>query len=82
MLLKPVVPLVPVTLKDSVVVPAAWSVVMFMGVICELVMLPASVRSTVPPPLVVAGTVVGAGVAGTGVGVAGGGVTVTGVGVG
>ena len=67
MLPKPVVPLVPVTVKDSVVEEVALSVAILMLDICELVMLPLIARLTVEPVDVVAFTVVGAGV-GVGVG--------------
>jgi hypothetical protein len=69
MLLKPVVPLSPVTVKDTVVVVANWFVVIVTLDICELVMFPLIARSTVAPLSVVAGTVVVDGVgAGKGAG--------------
>ena len=70
MLLKPVVPLSPVTVKDTVVDVADWFVAIVTLDICELVMFPLIVRSTVAPLAVVAGTVVTDGVGegdGTGV---------------
>jgi hypothetical protein len=84
MLPKPVVPLVPVTVKDSVVEDVAVSVAILMSDICELVMLPLIARLTVEPVDVVAWTVVGVGV-GVVVGVTAGfgvGVDVIGIGVG
>ena len=62
MLPKPVVPLSPVTVKDTVVVLADWFVVIVTLDICELVMFPLIERSTVAPLSVVAGTVVADGV--------------------
>ena len=56
MLLKPVVPLTPVTVKETVVVVADWFVVIAMLVICELVMFPLIPRSTFAPLDVVAVT--------------------------
>ena len=58
MLLKPAVPLSPVTVKDTVVVLADWFVAIVTLDIWELVMFPLNVRSTVAPLSVVAGTVV------------------------
>ena len=75
MLPKPVVPLSPVTVKDTVVVVADWFVAIVTLDIWELVMFPLIARSTVAPLPVVAGTVVADGV-GEGDGV------VVGVGVG
>jgi hypothetical protein len=70
MLLKPVVPLTPVTVKDTVVDVADWFVAIVPLDICELVTFPLIARSTVAPLVVVAGTVVADGVgAGEGVGV-------------
>lgn len=76
MLLKPVVPLSPATMKDTVVVVTDGFVAMVTSDICELVMFPLIARSTIEPLSVVAGTVVAddvsAGVeAEVGVGVAG-----------
>ena len=62
---KPVEPLSPVRMKDTVVVSADWFVAILTLDICELVMFPLISRSTVAPLLVVAGTVV----VGVGVGV-------------
>jgi len=64
---KPVSPLFPVRMKDTVVVRADWFVAILALDICELVMFPLISRSTVTPLLVVAGTVVVVG-EGTGVG--------------
>jgi len=62
MLPKPVVPLAPVTVKDSVVEEVALSVTIAMLDICELAMLPVILRFTVEPVDVFACTVAGAGV--------------------
>ena len=75
-LLKPVVPLSPVTVKDTVVDAADWFVAIVTLDIWLLVMFPLIARSTIEPLSVVAGTVVAddvsAGVeAEVGVGVAG-----------
>ena len=56
MLLKPVVPLSPVTVKDTVIVEVAGFVRIVTLDICELVMFPVSKRSTIAPLAVVAGT--------------------------
>ena len=70
MLPTPVVPLSPVTVKDTVVVEADWFVAIVTLDIWELVMFPLIARSTVAPLAVVAGTVVADGVGeGDGVGV-------------
>jgi hypothetical protein len=58
MLPKPAEPLLPVTVKDKVVDAADWFVVIVTLDICELVMFPFKVSSTVAPLSVVAGTVV------------------------
>ncbi len=72
-LAKPVVPLSPVTVKESVVVDVDWLVVSVVPVICVADMLPFIERFTVAPLLVVAAMIcvwVGLGVAvGLGVGV-------------
>ena len=81
MLLKPVVPLSPVTVKDTVVVVADWFVAIVTLDICELVMFPLIARSTVAPLSVVAGTVVADGV-GVGNGVVVGVGIAVGIGVG
>ena len=80
MLPKPVVPLAPVTVKETVVIVLASFVVIVTPDISELVMFPLIPRLTVVPLEVVAGTVVvdGAGV-GVGVGVVDGGEVGTGV---
>ena len=49
MLLNPVVPLTPVTVKETVVVVADWFVAIAMLVICELVMFPLIPISTFAP---------------------------------
>ena len=59
---KPVVPLSPVTVKDTVVDVADWFVAIVTLDIWVLVTFPLIVSSTVEPVSVVAGTVVGAGV--------------------
>ena len=59
---KPVVPLLPVIVKDTVVDVAVWFVAIVMLDIWVLVTFPLIARSTVEPVSVVAGTVVGAGV--------------------
>jgi len=75
MLLKPVVPLSPATMKDTVVVVTDGFVAMVTSDICELVMFPLIARSTITPLSVVAltivaeGVAVGDGFAGVGVGV-------------
>ena len=79
MVLEPVVPLTPVKVKDNVVDPVDWSVVIMTLVIWELVMSPLSSRLTVPPLSVIADTVDGEG---TGVGVGVGVGIAIGVGVG
>lgn len=56
MLLNPVVPLTPVTVKETVVVVADWFVAIAMLVICELVMFPLIPISTFAPLDVVAVT--------------------------
>jgi len=67
---KPVVPLSPVTVKDTVVDVADWFVAIVTLDIWELVTFPLIARSTVAPLSVVAAMVVGDGVgAGEGVGV-------------
>ena len=71
MLPKPVVPLCPVTVKDTVVVLVDWFVAIVTLDIWELIMFPLIARSTVAPLAVVAGTVVADGV-GVGDGVVGG----------
>jgi len=58
MLLKPAVPLSPVTVKDTLVVLEDWFVTIVTLDICELVMFPEIVSSTVAPVSVVASTVV------------------------
>ena len=67
MLPKPMVPLSPVTVKDTVVDVAVWFVVIVTLDICVVVMFPLIARSTVEPLAVVAVTVVADGV-GVGVG--------------
>lgn len=67
---KPVEPLSPVRMKDTVVVRADWFVAILTLDICELVMFPLISRSTVTPLLVVAGTVVVGEGAGVGAGFA------------
>ena len=63
------VPLSPVTVKDTVVDVADWFVAIVTLDICALVTFPQIARSTVAPLSVVAGTVVAEGVAdGVGVG--------------
>ena len=76
---KPVVPLSPVKVKDTVVDVADWFVAIVMLDIWVLVTFPLIVSSTVAPVSVVAGTVVGEGV---GVGVSEGVAVGEGVGVG
>jgi hypothetical protein len=68
-LLKPVLPLSPVTVKDTVVDVADWFVAIVTLDTWELVTFPQIARSTIAPLSVVAGTVVAVGV-GAGVGVA------------
>jgi hypothetical protein len=65
MLLKPVVPFSPVTIKDTVVVVTDWFVARVTLEICALVMFPLIARSTVTPLVVVALTGVDEGVAGS-----------------
>ena len=56
---KPVAPLSPVTVKDSVVIVADWFVAIVTLDIWELVMFPLIARLTIEPLFAVAGTVVG-----------------------
>jgi ubiquinone biosynthesis protein UbiJ len=63
MLLKPVVPVSPIMVKDTVAVAADSFVAILTSDIWELVMFPLIARSTVAPLAVVAGTVVTDGVA-------------------
>jgi hypothetical protein len=58
MLLKPVVPLSPVTVKDTIVVAEDWFVVIVTSDIWLLVIFPVIVRLTVEPLSVVADKVV------------------------
>lgn len=64
---KPTVPFGPVIVKDTVIVDVVWFVVIVALDICELVIFPLIVNSTVAPLFVLAVTVVGNGV-GEGVG--------------
>jgi hypothetical protein len=73
-LLKPIVPLCPVSEKDMMVAEADWFVAILTSLICELVIFPLMVKLTVEPLLSVASTFVAKGL-GDGV------ITITGVGV-
>jgi len=66
MLLNPVVPLSPVTVKDNIVV-TDWFVEMVTLVICELVTFPLITRLTILPLSVAAGSFVGGVAVGDGV---------------
>jgi len=82
MLPKPTVPLVPVTVKATVVVALDWYGVIVILDICCAVTFPLIAMSTVAPLAVVAGTVVADGVGeGDGVGVGVGAAVGVGVGV-
>ena len=59
---KPVEPLLPIIVKDTVVVELDFAVAIVTLEICALVMFPLIVRSTVEPVFVVAGRVVSDGV--------------------
>ena len=75
MLLKPMVPVSPVTLKENVVIAADWFVAIVTLDICELVTFPLIDRLTIEPLVVIARTDVGVGVsvgAGVAVGVSAG----------
>jgi len=83
---KPILPFSPVTEKDNVAEIPVWLVAIVTLDICELVMLPLIVRSTVNPLVVFAFTVVSFGVGdgngfAVGVGVGIGVSTVVGIGV-
>jgi len=65
---KPVVPLVPVTVKETIVEAADWFCVIVTLLIWVLVMFPLKDRATVEPLVVIAHTVVGA-IDGAGVGI-------------
>ena len=62
MLLNPVVPLTPVTAKETVVVVADWFVVIMMLVICDAVMFPVITSLTFVPLAVAVTSSVGVGV--------------------